>query len=78
MLLWQYIEDLTFVLLLLLLFFFVFFCFFVVVFFNLLNELGKRDQMRGLPSILSLYRNEFNKFNNIRARMFDSILSYDI
>ena len=41
---------------------------------NLLNKLGKRDQMRGLPSILSLFRNEFNKFNNTRARMLDSIL----
>ena len=30
---------------------------------NLLNELGKRDKMRGLPSILSLYHTEFNKFN---------------
>ena len=40
---------------------------------NLLNELGKRDIMRGLPSILSLFRNEFNKFNNTRARMLDSI-----
>ena len=26
---------------------------------NLLNELGKRDKMRGLLSILSLFRNEF-------------------
>ena len=25
------------------------------VFLNLLNELGKRDKMRGLPSILSLF-----------------------
>ena len=33
------------------------------VLLNLLNELGKRDKMRGLPSILSLFRNEFNKFN---------------
>ena len=40
---------------------------------NLLNELGKRDNMRGLPSILSLFRNEFNKVNNTRARMLDSI-----
>ena len=24
---------------------------------NILNELGKRDKMRGLPSILSLFRN---------------------
>ena len=27
---------------------------------NLLNELGKNDQMRGLSSILFLFRNEFN------------------
>ena len=26
------------------------------VLLNLLNELGKRDKMRGLPSILSLFR----------------------
>ena len=43
------------------------------VLLNLLNELGKRDKMGGLPSILSLFRNEFNKFNNTRARMLDSI-----
>ena len=43
------------------------------VLLNLLNELAKRDKMRGLPSILSLFRNEFNKFNNTRARMLDSI-----
>ena len=40
---------------------------------NLLNELRKRDKIRGLPSILSLFRNEFDKFNNTRARMLDSI-----
>ena len=39
----------------------------------LLNELGKRDIMRGQPSILSPFCNEFNKFNNTRARMLDSI-----
>ena len=39
----------------------------------LLNELGKKDKMRGLPSILSLFRSEFNKFNNTGARMLDSI-----
>ena len=33
------------------------------VLLNLLKELGKKDKMRGLPSILSLFRNEFNKFN---------------
>ena len=31
------------------------------------------DKMRVLPIILSLFRNEFNKFNNTRARMLDSI-----
>ena len=29
--------------------------------------------MRGLQSILSLFRNEFNKFHNTRAQMLDSI-----
>ena len=43
------------------------------VLLNLLNELGKRDKMRGLPSILSLFGNKFNKFNNSRERMLDSI-----
>ena len=40
---------------------------------NLLNELRKRDKRRGLPTISSLFRNEFNKFNNTGARMLDSI-----
>ena len=40
---------------------------------NLSNELGKRDKIRGLPSILSLFHNVFNKFNNTKARMLDSI-----
>ena len=43
------------------------------VLLNLLNELGKKDKMRGVSSILSLFRYEFNKFNNTRARMLDSI-----
>ena len=43
------------------------------VLLNLLNKSGKRDKMRGLPSILSLFCNEFNKFNNTRAGMLDSI-----
>ena len=30
------------------------------VLLNLLNEIGKRDKMRGLPSILSLFCDEFN------------------
>ena len=40
---------------------------------NILNDLGKRDKMQGLPSILSIFRNNFNKFNNTRARILDSI-----
>ena len=43
------------------------------VLLNLLNELRKREKMRGLPSILSLFRTEFNKLNNARVRMLDSI-----
>ena len=35
------------------------------VLLNLLNSLGKSD--------LTLFRNEFNKFNNTGARMLDSI-----
>ena len=41
--------------------------------FNLLNELGKRDKIQGLLSILSFFCNDINKFNNTRARMLDSI-----
>ena len=43
------------------------------VLLNLLNELRKRDKMSGLPSILSLFRNKFNKSNNTRARILDSV-----
>ena len=43
------------------------------VLLNLLNKLGKRDKMQGLPNILSLFRNEFNKFYNTGAGMLDSI-----
>ena len=37
------------------------------VLLNLLNELRKRDKMRGLSTILSLFHNAFNKFNNTGA-----------
>ena len=37
------------------------------VLLNLSNQLKKRDKMRGLRSILSLFLNQFNKFNNTRA-----------
>ena len=48
------------------------------VLLNLLNELRKIDKMRGLPSISSLFRNDFNKFTNTGAQMLDSFLSQDI
>ena len=37
------------------------------VLLNLLNELGKRDKMRGFSSILSLFRTELYQFNNTGA-----------
>ena len=40
---------------------------------NLFNKLRKRDKMRGLPSILLLFCNKFNKFNNTGAPRYDSI-----
>ena len=43
------------------------------VLLNILNELGKRDKMRGLPSILSVFCNELNKFIDTRERMLDYI-----
>ena len=45
------------------------------VLLNLCKKLGKRDKMRGLLSILSLFRNKFNKFNNTGAQnsMLNSI-----
>ena len=43
------------------------------VLLNLLNKLRKSDKMRGLQSILLLFRNKFNKFNNTGAQMLDAI-----
>ena len=43
------------------------------VLLNSLNKLWKSDKMRELLSILLLFSNEFNKFNNTVARMLDSI-----
>ena len=45
----------------------------VHVLLNLLNKLKKRDTMQGLSIILSIFRNEFNNFNNTGAGMLDSI-----
>ena len=44
-----------------------------VHFLNILNELEIRDKMQGLSSIISPFRNSFNKCNNTRERMLDSI-----
>ena len=41
------------------------------VFLNLSNELGKSNKMQSLLSILLLFRNKFNKFNNTGAGMLD-------
>ena len=43
------------------------------VLLNLLNEVGKSDRMRGLPSILLLFRKSLIKINNAGAPMLDSI-----
>ena len=42
----------------------------VYILLNLLNELMKRDNIRGLLNILYLFCKEFNKFNNTGARTF--------
>ena len=42
------------------------------VLLNLLKLLGKRDKIRGLRNILSLFCNELNKFNTTGSRMLDS------
>ena len=41
---------------------------------NLLNEFRKIDKMRGMQSILYLFRKQFDKFNNTGARMLDSFI----
>ena len=45
----------------------------VHVLVNLLNEFGEKIRCQALPGILSVFPNEFNKFNNTGARMQDSI-----
>ena len=43
------------------------------VLFEFIKRVVKSDIRRGLPSILSLFHSDFNKFNNTEARMLDSI-----
>ena len=42
------------------------------VLLNLLNQLGKSDEMHGLSSSLSLFLNELTQFRITGARMLDS------
>ena len=48
------------------------------VLLNLLNKLGKRDKIRGLPSILFIFRNEFYKFSYSKSMNVRFYLSYNI
>ena len=41
---------------------------------EIINDLRKSYKMVGLPSIQFLFRSKFNKFNNERAQMLDSII----
>ena len=43
------------------------------VLLNLFNELRKKIRCKAVPSILSVFPDEFKKFNNTGARMQDSI-----
>ena len=43
------------------------------VLLNLLNKLGKRDQMRAWQTFYLFFRNMFDKFNKTGAEMLDSI-----
>ena len=49
------------------------------VLLNLLNELGKTDNIRGLANVLSFFRNKFNKIPNTGAgsKNVRLYLSYD-
>ena len=38
------------------------------VLLNLLNELGKKIRCEAVPSILSVFPNDCNKFNNVGAQ----------
>ena len=46
----------------------------MLMFIEFIKRVGKKsDKIRGLPSSLSLFGNEFNKFNNTGARLLDFI-----
>ena len=41
----------------------------LVLILKLFNELLKRDEMRGLPRLLSLFSDKLNNFDNTGARL---------
>ena len=45
----------------------------MLIFIEFIKRVVDKIKMRGLLSILSLFHNKFDKFNNTRARMLDSI-----
>ena len=42
--------------------------------FEFIKELGKRAKMQGMLSILLLFRNKFDAFNNTGARKFRFVI----
>ena len=48
----------------------------VLLFIEIIKRVGEKDKMRGLPSNLSLFLNEFNKINNRGAPILNYFLSY--
>ena len=40
---------------------------------KVIKRVGEKDKRESFPSILSVFRDEFNKFNNTGARMQDYI-----
>ena len=48
------------------------------VLLNLLKELGKRDKMRGLPSILTQFRNEFNKLQTSGIQLLPVLCKHKV
>ena len=48
------------------------------VLLNLLNELGQKIKCQALPSILSVFSNEFIKFSNTGIRIETVIYMYNM
>ena len=48
----------------------------VLLFIEFIKRVGEKDKMRGLPSNLSFFLNEFNKINKRGAPILNYFLSY--